>query len=100
MNLNRKEHKVWHLGEGLVKEVSPSVAIASSWCQISIKKLSKVIVEISSSWTYGKTSVRFILNGCSNNLSMYTNTEVYVANDIKDPKDIDVHGECSRRPVF
>ena len=50
--------------------------------------------------TYGKTSVRFILHGCSNNLSMYTNTEAYVANDIKDPKDIDVQGECSRRPVF
>ena len=49
---------------------------------------------------YGKTYVRFILNRCSNNLSMYTNTEAYVANDIKDPKDIDVHGEYSRRPVF
>ena len=49
---------------------------------------------------YGKTSAPFILHGCSNNLSMYTNTEAYVANDIKDPKDIDVHGECSRRPVF
>ena len=83
-----------------MKEVPPSVANASSRCQISIKKVSKVIVEISTYSTYGKTSVRFILNGCSNNLSMYTNTEAYVANDIKDPKDIDVHGECSRRPVF
>ena len=83
-----------------MKEVPPSVANASSRCQISIKKVSKVIVEISTYSTYGKTSVRFILNGCSNNLSMYTNTEVYVANDIKEPKDIDVHGECSRRPVF
>ena len=83
-----------------MKEVLPFVAIASSRCQISIKKVSKVIVEISTYSTYGKTSVRFILNGCSNNLSMYTNTEVYVANDIKEPKDIDVHGECSRRPVF
>ena len=62
--------------------------------------MSKVIVEISTYWTYGKTSVHFILHGCSNNLSMYTNTEAYVANDIKDPKDIDVQGECSRRPVF
>ena len=62
--------------------------------------MSKVIVAISINWTYVKISVRFILYGYSNNLSMYTNTEAYVANDIKDPKDIDVHGECSRRPVF
>ena len=83
-----------------MKEVLPSVAIASSRCQISIKKVSKVIVECSTYCTYGKTSAPFILHGYSNNLSMYTNTEAYVANDIKDPKDIDVHGECSRRPVF
>jgi len=31
---------------------------------------------------------------------MYTNTEAHVANDIKDRRDIDVHGECSRRHVF
>ncbi len=84
----------------LVKEVPPSVSNPSSRCQISIKKVSKVIVEISTYSMYGKTSVRFILNGCSNNLSMYTHTEVYVANDIKEPKDIDVHGECSHRPGF
>ena len=82
MNLNRKENMVWHLGEGLVKEVLPSVAIASSRCQISIKKVSKVIVELSVYCTYGKTSARFILHGYSNNLSMYTNTEAYVVNDI------------------
>ena len=62
--------------------------------------MSKGIVEISTYWTYGKTSVRFILDGCSNYLSMYINTEAHVANDIKVPKDIDVHGECSCRPVF
>ena len=83
-----------------MKEVLPSVVNASSWCQISIKKVSKVIVELSTYCTYGKTSARFILHGCSNNLSMYTNTEAYVANDIKDRRDIDVHGECSRRHVF
>ena len=31
---------------------------------------------------------------------MYTNTEAYVANDIKEPKDIDVHGECSTWPFL
>ena len=83
-----------------MKEVPPSVANASSRCQISIKRVSKVIVEISTYSTYAKTSVLVILHGCSNNLSMYTNTEVYVANDIKEPKDIDVHSECSHRHVF
>ena len=94
------EHKFWHNGDELVKEVPPSVVNASGRCQISIKEVSKVIVERSTYWTYGKTYVRLILNGCSNNLSMYTNTEAYVANDIKNTKNFDFHGEYRCRPVF